>query len=164
MLLNISLIVAISYSKDMVLIFILISSIFIEGDFIYIYQNLDPLFGHYLTDMCGGAKRYHDLQNISKAFFIYYDQLFNLKYWPLWAGSLGSWSKQTWILYNLENFNFESFGSTSFFANFWKRTPYNISSFSINLFVKGELVLYLNKIKSHSPIGSLCSDWLKLVQ
>lgn len=114
MLLNISLIVAISYSKDMVLIFILISSIFIEGDFIYIYQNLDPLFGHYLTDMCGGAKKYHDLQNISKAFFIYYDQLFNLKYWPLWAGSLGSWSKQTWILYNLESFNFESFGSTSF--------------------------------------------------
>lgn len=79
----------------MVLIFILISSIFIEGDFIYIYQNLDPLFGHYLTDMCRDAKKYHDLQNISKAFFIYYDQLFNLKYWPLWAGSLGSWSKQT---------------------------------------------------------------------
>lgn len=64
-----SLIVAISYSKDMVLIFILISSIFIEGDFIYIYQNLDPLFGHYLTDMCRDAKKYRDLQNISKAFF-----------------------------------------------------------------------------------------------
>lgn len=118
MLLNISLIVAISYSKDMVLIFILISSIFIEGDFIYIYQNLDPLFGHYLTDMCRGAKKYGLVTVIfrifPKLFFIYYDQLFNLKYWPLWAGSLGSWSKQTWILYNLESFNFESFGSTSF--------------------------------------------------
>lgn len=127
LLLNISLIVAISYSKDMVLIFILISSIFIEGDFIYIHQNLDPLFGHYLTDMCRGAKKYGLVTVIfrifPKLFFIYYDQLFNLKYWPLWAGSLGSWSKQTWILYNLENFNFESFGSTSFLLISEKEHP-----------------------------------------
>lgn len=129
MLLNISLIVAISYSKDMVLIFILISSIFIEGDLIkeiYI-KILDPLFGHYLTDMCRGAKKYGLVTVIfrifPKLFFIYYDQLFNLKYWPLWAGSLGSWSKQTWILYNLENFNFESFGSTSFLLISEKEHP-----------------------------------------